>query len=159
MTHDDFLRWLYRGHRPNRIAKVANRVGAVIASTGVTSDMMVTLEVVGRSSGRVISQPMVLAVVAGERYLVSMLGADVQWVKNVRAANGKAALRSGKREEVRLEEVPAAERAPILKVYLQRAPGARPHIPVDKDAPLANFEKIAADFPVFRVLAAAPTPA
>ena len=70
---------------------------------------------------------------------------------NVRAAGGKAVLRQGGREEVRLEELPVAQRAPILKAYLQAAPGARPHVPVDKDAPLAEFEKIAAEFPVFRV--------
>jgi hypothetical protein len=38
-----------------------------------------------------------------------------------------------------------------LKRYLQRAPGARPHIPVDKQAPLEAFAAIVADFPVFRV--------
>jgi hypothetical protein len=35
---------------------------------------------------------------------------------------------------------------------LQAAPGARPHVPVDKDAPLAEFEKIAALHPVFRLV-------
>lgn len=147
----DFTRWLYRGQHSHPIARMVNRVWATVASTGVTSHLMVTLEVVGRTSGRAISQPMVPAVVDGQRYLVSMLGEQVQWVKNVRAAGGKVALRSGRREEVHLEEVPATGRAPILKAYLQRAPGARPHIPVNKDAPLAAFEKIAADFPVFRV--------
>ena len=78
----------------------------------------------------------------------------MQWVHNVRAAGGKAVLRHGRREEIRLEEVPASERAPILKAYLQRAPGARPHVPVDKDAALSEFEKIAAAIPVFRVLSA-----
>ena len=61
---------------------------------------------------------------------------------------------SGGREEIHLEEVPADQRAPILKAYLQRAPGARPHVPVNKDAALAEFEKIAAAIPVFRVLSA-----
>ena len=41
---------------------------------------------------------------------------------------------------------------PILKAYLRRAPGARPHIAVDKDAPLAEFAAIAQQIPVFRVL-------
>src|SRR5215813_419149 len=86
--------------------------------------------------------------------LVSMLGNNVQWVHNVRATGGKAVLRHGRREEIRLEEVPADQRAPILKAYLQRAPGARPHVPVNKDAALSEFEKIAAAIPVFRVLSA-----
>lgn len=122
-----------------------------MASSGVTSNYLVTLEVPGRKSGRIASLPLVPAVVDEQRYLVSMLGEDVNWVQNVRAAGGRAVLRSGDREEVQLEEVPTGQRAPILKAYLQRAPGARPHVPVNKDAALAEFEKIAAEFPVFRV--------
>lgn len=87
-----------------------------------------------------------------------MLGENVNWVQNVRSAKGKAVLRSGPREEVQLEDVPAGERAPILKAYLRRAPGARPHVPVNKDAPLSEFEQIEPTIPVFRVVAAlAPT--
>jgi len=92
-----------------------------------------------------------MVIADGQRYLVSMLGDNVQWVHNVRAAGGKAVLRSGGREEVQLEEVPTDQRAPILKAYVQRAPGAQPHIPVNKDAAFAEFEKIAAAFPVFRL--------
>jgi hypothetical protein len=70
----------------------------------------------------------------------------------VNAAGGEATLRRGGVERVRLEELASERRAPVLKAYLQCAPGARPHIPVDKDAPIAEFEAIAARFPVFRVL-------
>jgi hypothetical protein len=129
-----------------------NRVSAIVHSFGVAPDYAVTLEVTGRRSGRAISFPLVMAVVGGERYLVSMLGADVAWVRNLRAAGGRALLRHGRSERVRLEEIAVAERAPILKAYLRRAPGARPHIAVDKDAPLAEFAAIAPQIPVFRVL-------
>jgi hypothetical protein len=114
---------------------------------------MVTLEVVGRRSGRAISFPLVMAVVDSERHLVSMLGADVAWVRNLHAAGGHALLRHGRTERVRLEEVPVEKRGRVLKAYLRRAPGARPHIPVDKDAPLEEFEAMAPRIPVFRVLA------
>ena len=149
---NNFTRWLYRGQRPHWIAKILNRGGAILASWGMMPNLMVTLEVTGRKSGRTISLPLVVAIVDGQRYLVSMLGENVQWVQNVRAAGGRAVLRSGSREEVQLEEVPAEGRAPILKAYLQRAPGARPHMPINKDAPLADFEKVADAFPVFRVV-------
>ncbi len=151
MTQGGFKRWLYRGQRPNWIARLVNRAWAALFSSGILPDYMVTLEVTGRKSGHTISQPMAVTVVNRQRYLVSMLGENVNWVQNVRAAGGKAMLRSGGREEVQLEEVPADQRAPILKAYLQRAPGARPHVPVDKDAPVEDFEKVAADFPVFKV--------
>ena len=152
MTRGDFKRWLYRGQRPNWIARMLNRAWAAVTSSGVASNYLVTLEVTGRKSGRTVSLPVVVAVVDGERYLVSMLGENVHWVQNVRAAGGRAVLRSGGREEVHLEEVPADQRAPILRAYLQRAAGARPHLPVNKDAPLADFAKVAAAFPVFRVV-------
>jgi deazaflavin-dependent oxidoreductase (nitroreductase family) len=151
MARGDFHRWLYRGRRPGRMAILMNRATAAVAASGLAANYLVTLEVTGRRSGRTVSLPLVMAIVDGQRYLVSMLGGDAQWVRNVRAAGGRAVLRSGAREEIRLEEVPADERAPILKAYLQRAPGARPHVPVNKDAALAEFEKIAAAFPVFRV--------
>jgi hypothetical protein len=99
-----------------------------------------------------ISLPLVMAVVGGERYLVSMLGAEVDWVRNVKAADGHVILRHGRREEVRLEEVDAERRAPVLKAYLKRAPGARPHLPIHKDAALSEFEQVSAQFPVFRVV-------
>ncbi len=149
-------RWLYRGRRPNWIARILNRAWAAVAASGAASNYLVTLEVTGRKSGRTVSLPLVMAVVDGERYLVSMLGDNVQWVRNVRAAGGRAVLRSGRREEIQLEEVPAGQRPPILRAYLQRAPGARPHVPVNKDAALAEFQKVAAAFPVFRLAANKP---
>jgi len=148
--------WLYRGQRPNWIARMLNSAWAVVGTSGVASNYLVTLEVTGRKSGRTVSLPVVVAIVDGQRYLVSMLGEHVQWVHNVRAAGGKAVLRSGGREEVRLEEVPPDARALILRTYLQRAPGARPHVPVNKDAPLAEFEQVATAFPVFRVASTIP---
>jgi hypothetical protein len=135
------------------LARLLNRGWAAIHALGIAPDYLVTLQVVGRRSGRSISFPLVMTVVAGERYLVSMLGPDVAWLRNLRAAGGHALLRHGRTERVRLEEVPANERGPVLKAYLKRAPGARPHVSVDKDAPLPEFEAVAAEIPVFRVVA------
>ena len=151
--YDDYLRWLYRGGRPNRFARMQNRGTAVAFAAGILPKRAAALELRGRRSGRVISFPVVIADFEGERYLVSMLGNDANWVRNLRAAEGKAVLRHGRRESVQLEEVASSARAPILRRYLQVAPGARPHIPVDRRASLAEFARIAADYPVFRVSA------
>jgi hypothetical protein len=148
----ELRRWLYRGGRPNRVARAADRLTAALAARGRSPDYLVTLEVPGRRSGRTVGVPLVMAEVAGERYLVSMLGEGVNWVRNVEAAGGQAVLRHGHREEVRLENVAAEKRAPVLKAYLGRAPNARTHVPIDKDAPLEEFERIAPRFPVFRVV-------
>jgi len=129
-----------------------NRTWAWLYGLGIAPNYLVRLDVVGRKSGRTISFPLVMAVVDGQRYLVSMLGPDVAWLKNLRASGGRALLRHGRRETVRLEEIPVDRRAPVLKAYLQRAPGARAHVPVDRNAPLADFESIAARVPVFRVV-------
>jgi hypothetical protein len=149
-----FTRWLYRGRRPNVLARALNDVSAALHALGIAPNYLVTLQVIGRRSGRAIAFPLVMVVVDGQRYLVSMLGTDVAWVRNLRAAEGQALLRHGQIERVRLEEVAMEQRSRVLKAYLQRAPGARAHVPVDKDAPLEQFEAIAPQLPVFRVLAA-----
>lgn len=111
------------------------------------------MEVAGRRTGRTISFPAVIADYDNGRYLVSMLGEDTNWVRNVRASGGHAVLRHGEPEAVILQEVDVGRRAPVLRCYLQRAAGARAHIPVDPRAPVEAFEPIAAQYPVFRVMA------
>jgi hypothetical protein len=82
--------WMYRGGRPNRIARVLNRLSSRMAASGRAPGRLHSLEVRGRRHGRLISLPVVVADYEGERYLVSMLGEDVNWVANVRAAGGHA---------------------------------------------------------------------
>lgn len=67
-------------------------------------------------------------------------------------------LRRRGREEVHLEEVEPGHRAPILRHYVEVAPGARPHLPVDRHAPLAEFERIADQYLVFCIIPAARAP-
>ena len=149
-----FNRWLYRGKRPNRLAKLLNDIYATVGAWGIFPNYLERLEVIGRKSGKVISLPVVIAIVDGERYLVSMLGDNVQWVQNVRANGGRAVLQGRLREEIRLEEVAVEKRAPIIKAYVKRAPVGRPHIPVSQDAPVTEFENIADNYPVFRITSA-----
>ncbi|PRC44770.1 nitroreductase family deazaflavin-dependent oxidoreductase [Mycobacterium sp. ITM-2017-0098] len=143
---------MYRGNRPDGLARFLNAVAAWQFSSGLLSrERDTTLLVEGRTSGKTVSVPVVIADYAGERYLVSMLGEDANWVHNVRHAGGRAALKRRDVEQVSLVDLPADERAPILRRYLAVAPGARPHISVDRHAPLAEFAAIADDYPVFRV--------
>ena len=144
-------RWMYRGGHPNIFAKIQNRGWEILHSLGIFPDRFVTLEVGGRKSGKIVRFPLAMTVMNGERYLVSMLGEETNWVRNVRAASGKARLVHGISEQVLLEEVDISQRAPILKAYLSLAPGARPHIPISKDAPLSEFEKIVSKYPIFRL--------
>jgi hypothetical protein len=144
-------KWMYRKGHPNKVTKALNGISATLHSAGIYPNYFVTLEVVGRKSGKMISAPLAMTVMNGERYLVSMLGARSNWVRNVEAAGGRATLRHGITEQILLEDVDVSQRAPILKEFLRIAPGARPHIPVSKDAPVSEFGKIAPEYPVFRV--------
>src|SRR5262245_12797277 len=84
-------RSMYPGGRPTRVAKVLNRAWALVGQAGVWN-RLVTLEVRSRLDGTTISFPLVVADLAGERYLVAMLGDRARWVENVRAANGHVVL-------------------------------------------------------------------
>lgn len=117
----------------------------------------VALEVRGRKSGKQILFPVVLADVADSWYAVSMLGQNANWVRNVRAAGGRARLHSGEVYDVELREVPVEERAPVLLRYLEVAPGGRPHIPTSANPTIDELTTLAPRFPVFEVVGFAPS--
>jgi deazaflavin-dependent oxidoreductase (nitroreductase family) len=146
-------RWMYRGARRHGVAAFLNRLDATAAAAGLGPKRLARLEVRGRRTGRLRSFPVVIAEYDGQRYLVAMLGKEANWVRNVRAAEGKAVLRHGRPQEIVLEEVDPGMRAPILQRYLDAAPGARAHFPVDRRAPIVEFEEIAEQYPVFRIRA------
>jgi len=143
---------LYPGGRPNALAGCLNSAWAWLGSLGVAPSFMVSLETKGRRTGRISRVPVVVARLGPHRYLVSMLGENADWVRNARASGGEVVIRHGGVEQVRLEEVPASERAPILKAYLRRAPGARPHFEIGPDASIEQFARVAPRYPVFRVV-------
>ena len=144
-------RWMYGGKRPNRVAALLNRGTAAVVAAGIGPKRIARLEVRGRRTGRRLAFPVVIADYEGQRYLVAMLGEQANWVRDVRVARGNAVLKHGRREEVVLEEVDPGMRAPILRRYLEVAPGGRAHFPIDQDAPLEQFEQIAGQYPVFRI--------
>ncbi len=115
-------RWLYRGRRAHWLARRINGATARVAAAGRGPAQLYTIEVRGRRSGKVIRFPLVVAEYEGERYLVSMLG-ETNWVRNVRAADGRAFLSRGRREAVRLDEVYSGERGAILRCDLACSPG------------------------------------
>ena len=149
-------RWMYRSGRQHRLAALLNRVTANVVAVGLAPRRLASLEVRGRRSGRLRSFPVVVTDYEDRRYLVAMLGESTNWVRNVRAADGRATIRHRRREAVRLVEVEPGDRAGVLRRYLQLAPGARAHFPVDPRASLDEFEAIALQCPVFEVRAEAP---
>lgn len=146
-----FMRLFYRDWQPTRFGRWANRFQCWWSGLGLPPRLMAALEVRGRTSGRRRSQVIVIASLDGKRYLVSMLGARSEWVKNVEAAHGDAFIRQGRRRPVHLVLVPPEGRAPILREYVRIAMSGRQHFPLSVGAPLSEFEVIAERYPVYRI--------
>ena len=146
----EFQRWQFRGGRPNWSARILSRLLGIAFAAGIGPNQAATIEVRGRKTGRKIAFPVAVVGYQGDRYLVAMLGDKTNWVRNVRADNRVVLLRGG-RENVSLVEDFSDNRAAILRRYLEVAPGARPFFPIDRRAPLSDFEGIVGQYPVFRV--------
>jgi len=148
---DERIRQMYASGRGDATARRMARFWAGVHSLGLLPKRWVTLEVPGHRSGELRRFPLGLADVDGRWYLVSMLG-ECAWVRNVRAADGRVVLRRRRGRECILREVPAEDRGPILRRYVDKVPGGRPHIPVERGASVEEFQAVAADYPVFIVV-------
>jgi len=151
----------YRGGRPTRAGRFGNRCWSWLASMGVLPSRWpgrpvigpATLEVPGRRSGRPRSNMVTWVEHEGDRYFVSMLGARSDWIRNLEAAGGDAVFRHGRRRPVRLEEVPVERRAPIIQAWYSRTyVSTRRHLGLDPKAPIEEFERIAPEHPVYRIV-------
>ena len=145
------MRLFYRDWRPTPLGRRVNRFQGWLSGIGLPPSYVAALEVRGRLSGRTRSNPVVITTVDGKRYLVSMLGPESDWVKNVEAARGQAVIRHGRRRGVQLVAVPPEQRAPILREYVRIASSGRQHFPLPVGAPLSEFEAIAEGYPVYRI--------
>jgi F420H(2)-dependent quinone reductase len=145
------MRLFYRNWHPTLLGRLVNRFWCWWSGLGLPPKFQAALEVEGRTSGRRRSNPVVIPTVEGKRYLVSMLGKDSDWVKNVEAAHGYAVIRQGRRCHVHLVGVPPDQRAPILREYVRIATSGRRHFPLPVGSPLADFEALAGRYPVYRI--------
>lgn len=146
-----YLRYFYRNWRPTRLGRLWSGAFAWVSGFGLTPQILVSLQLKDRSTGELHSTVLAAADLEGHRYLVSMLGNSSQWVQDVRAAHGEAFIKRGRSRPVMLTEIPPPERAPILKSWAQAATSGRRHLPIQHDAPVSDFEAIAADYPIFRI--------
>jgi deazaflavin-dependent oxidoreductase (nitroreductase family) len=145
------MRLFYRNWRPTRLGRWVNWLACWWFGLGLPPRFQAALEVRGRTSGRRRSNPVVIATVEGQHYLVSMLGPESDWVKNVEAAQGDGVIRQGPRRRVHLLAVPPEQRAPILREYVRIASSGRQHFPLPAGAPLSEFDAIAGGYPVYRI--------
>ncbi len=146
-----YLRHFYRNWRTTRFGRLHNRVYAWLSALGLTPPSLITLQVRHRLDGRLCSTILAPVNFEGARYVVSMLGDESEWVRNLRANSGAGFLKRRRSSPVKLTEIPVPDRAQVLKAWCQVATSGRRHLPVAHDAPVSAFEAIAADYPVFRI--------
>jgi F420H(2)-dependent quinone reductase len=140
-------------------------LGPLITILGLSPKYVIILEVPGRQSGLIRRTTLVQADYNGRHYLVALAG-ESDWVRNVRAAGGRAVVGRRRRRAVRLAELPPMERAPVIRAYLLRSgrrPGsqlvateARHYFGVGADATLEEIEEVAEHYPVFQIMERAP---
>jgi hypothetical protein len=137
--------------KPSAAERVFGRVLVFLVRIGIVRGHFAVLEVRGRSSGRTIALPVDPVEIAGRHYLVSARG-NTNWVRNTRAAGEIALVRAWRRRHYAVRELPAAERPPVLKAYLDRfATEVQRFFPVPKGSPVEAFAAVAADYPVFEL--------
>lgn len=145
--------------RPPALYRRLQWLGVSLASCGIVPEFVVVLEVRGRRTGRTRRTVLAQASHEGERYLVSLAG-ESEWVRNVRAAGGRAVVRHGRARQVLLVEVPSGERPPIIQAYLHRpiwsAPAreARSYFGLRPGPSLNEIRAVADRYPVFRITGA-----
>lgn len=152
-------------YRVNGFVRFNNAAMRAMLRAGVKFGTFATLTVPGRKTGRPISTPLVVFTCNHHRYLVASYGV-VNWVRNLRAAAGKATLSRGKHtEQITATELPPDEAAEIMRYSLHHGPpgipapivrGYRrfsvlPYLEVDLDSPLEEFRRAAPKHPVFLV--------
>jgi deazaflavin-dependent oxidoreductase (nitroreductase family) len=100
-------------HVANRLVAGATRLGVSVWGSRV-------LEVKGRRTGEPRRVPVNLLKLDGNEYLVSARG-EGEWVRNVRAADGRFDLIIGRRHRsVQARELADDEKVPVLRAYLKR---------------------------------------
>jgi deazaflavin-dependent oxidoreductase (nitroreductase family) len=99
---------------------VANKIVIGLTRAGISVRGSRVLEVKGRKSGQPRQVPVNLLNLDGREYLVAPRG-EAEWVRNVRADDGRLTLLLGRRRDQRLAtEVVDADKVPILRAYLKR---------------------------------------
>jgi deazaflavin-dependent oxidoreductase (nitroreductase family) len=158
---------LARQYRVGAFVRFNNAFMRSLLRTGIRFGTFAILAVQGRKSGRRIQTPLVMFRYGDNDYLVASYGI-VNWVRNIRAAGGRAELiRRRRTETIRAVELPPEQAAPILRHSLQNGPPGiprlivrvyrrllvLPYLDVDLNSSPTEFEHSASAHPVFLITA------
>ncbi|HUO05818.1 MAG TPA: nitroreductase/quinone reductase family protein [Candidatus Binataceae bacterium] len=134
------------------IERIFNRLMGRAVRVGASPRYMRLLEVPGRKSGKVFATAVNLLDYDGRRWLVAARG-DTAWSRNARAAATVTLRRGQLAEVVKLRELGADEKPPILKAYLDRfASQVQRFFDVPAGSRPEVFRASAARMPVFEIL-------
>ena len=151
-------------YRVGLFVRFNNAVMRSLIGAGIRIGTFAVLTVPGRKTGRPVNVPLVVFPHAGDRYFVAPYGV-VNWVRNLRAADGRAELRRGRTtEKITAIELPPEQAGPILRSSLQTGPpgiprpilrlfrrySVLPYLDVDMNSPDDDFVRSAVRHPVFR---------
>ena len=140
---------------PSPLERLVSRIFGVLVGLGIGLPHNYLLQVRGRRSGRLYATPVDVLTYADTRFVVAGRG-TTQWVRNARAS-GQVVLRKGfRREELRVRELPDAEKPAVLKAYLDRFKlTVQRYFPVRAGSPISDFVALADRYPVFELIPAA----
>ncbi len=138
--------------KPSPAERLFNQGFGLLVRFGIGLRHNYLLEVRGRNSGRTYSTPVDVLDYGGRRFLVCGRGQS-QWVRNAQAAGSVALVKGRKRTEFTIRAVPDADKAPLIKAYVERFKlTVQRYFPVAAGSPVADFEAIAARYPVFELI-------
>ncbi len=152
-------------YRVTTFVRVNNAVMSSLLRLGVQLGGFALLTVRGRKSGKPIMTPVAIFAHDGNSYLIAAYGL-VNWVRNLRAAQGEATLtRGGRAETIHAIELPLEEAAAVFRESLRSGPPGipvaiirvyrryfvLPYLNVGANSSLAEFEREAPTHPVFLV--------
>ena len=137
--------------RPGAVDRIFGHTLAFFVWIGLIRGHFYVLEVRARKTGKIISLPVDPIDLDGKRYLVCARG-NSNWLRNARAAGEVVLARATRRHRYAVRELPASERPPVLKAYLDRfASEVQRFFPVPKGSAVEAFNDLAPRYPVFEL--------
>ena len=138
--------------KPSAIERVFNRCFGFLVGLGLGLKHNYLLQVRGRKSGKLYSNPIDLLEIDGRRFLVAPRGLT-QWVRNAEAAGEVTLKKGGFQQSFRLRAIPDCDKPQYLKAYLDSfKTTVQRYFPVPAGSDAQAFTSVAANYPVFELV-------
>jgi deazaflavin-dependent oxidoreductase (nitroreductase family) len=138
--------------QPTALERLFNRCFGFLVGLGLGMKHNYLLQVRGRKSGKLYSNPIDLLEIDGRRFLVAPRG-QTQWVRNAESAGVVTLKRGSWQRKFSLRAVPDGDKPPLLKAYLDSFKReVQRYFPVAAGSAAGEFAGIAANYPVFELV-------